>query len=476
MHVLNAVRAVRTMARALLAAAALPGLASAQPASVEPAACAAPPPTYRFLRFSEDWQSLRDPACRSDLWDTLKFVALGENAEPRLTLGGDARLVLINARYLSFGNEGGDNHNVLLQRYHVHANLRVSDSLRLFAELKSNHERGREPGPLATDVDRLDVHQAFVDVGAESSALRLGRQELVYGSGRRIFPRNGPNVRGNFDGARWMTRPGDWRADAFVFRPVAIDPGRFDDNTMDNQTFWGAYASGPHPWIAPALLDVYYIGAKRDGARFQQGVASERRHTAGARLFGRIDAWDHDHEASLQWGRSGAASIRAWAIASETGYTWRDAARRPRASLRVSVASGDRDPFDPGLQTFHSLLPRGGAVDEGFNVSAANITHLRAALALDVVPAMQATLAANTTWRTSHRDGVYGPGGGLIRGAAGSAARHVGDSVNLYLLWTINRHASLDLGIGYFWSGRFVSETGLNRNMAYVTPTFYYRF
>jgi hypothetical protein len=194
------------------------------------------------------------------------------------------------------------------------------------------------------------------------------------------------------------------------------------------------------------------------------------------RLFGRIDAWDHDHELSLQWGRFGGAAIRAWAVASETGYTWRDAARRPRASLRLSVASGDRDLADPSLQTFNSLLPRGGAVDEGFNVSAANITHLRAALTFDVSPAAQATFAANSTWRTSRRDGVYGPGGGLIRSGASSTARHVGDSVNVYLLWAIDRHASVDLGAGYFWSSRFVGETGPMRNMAYVTPTFYYRF
>jgi hypothetical protein len=177
----------------------------------------------------------------------------------------------------------------------------------------------------------------------------------------------------------------------------------------------------------------------------------------GARLSGRVDAWDHDHEVTLQWGRFGVASIHAWAIASEAGYTWPDVKRRPRASLRVSVASGDRDPADPRMQTFHSLVPRGGAVDEGFNVSAANISHLRAALTADLAPATLATIAANTTWRTSRADGVYSPGGGVIRNGTGSAARHVGDSINLYVVWVIDRHATLDLGVGYFWSGRFVA-------------------
>jgi hypothetical protein len=136
----------------------------------------APPPGYRFLRFDEDFRSMRDPTCRSGPWDGMKFIALDDVGNRTLTLGGDLRLQVVNARYLSFGNEGGDNHNVVLQRYHAHASLRWSSQLRLFAELKSNHEQGREPGPLVVDVDRIDVHLAFVDVGAASSALlRVGR-------------------------------------------------------------------------------------------------------------------------------------------------------------------------------------------------------------------------------------------------------------------------------------------------------------
>lgn len=464
---------------ALLAAAALCGGATAQtpPPATGQTGCTSAQPTYRFLRYLEDFQSLRDPACLSDPWDGVKHIALGRTGESFLTFGGDARLQLINARNLSFGNEGGDNHNVLLERYHVHAGLRVSSQFRLFAELKSNTQHGREPGPLGTDVDHADVHQAFVDIGSTSATvLRVGRQEFLYGSGRRIFPRNGPNVRGNFDAVRLSSPVGDWRADAFVFRPVAIDRGAFDDGTIDTQTYWGVYATGPHPAIAPALLDVYYIGANRESARFQQGASAEHRQTLGARLFGRSAAWDHDHEVSVQWGRFGAASIKAWAIASETGYTWNAASLQPRVSLRASAASGDRDAGDPALQTFNSLLPRGGAVDDGFNVSAANMTHLRVAAAFSVSPAVKARIALNSQWRTSERDGVYGAGGGLIRNAGTSQARHVGDGIDLLVIWTISRHATLDLGAGYFASGRFVRESGPDRNMAYATPTFHYRF
>jgi hypothetical protein len=57
----------------------LPGIAPAQLAPDEPVRCATAAPSYRFLRHAE---------------------ALGASGDPRLALGGDARLVLINARRL----------------------------------------------------------------------------------------------------------------------------------------------------------------------------------------------------------------------------------------------------------------------------------------------------------------------------------------------------------------------------------------
>jgi len=142
MVILNAVRLARRLVLPWLVFAALPGMATAQPVAEETAGCASPLPAYRFLRFSEDWQLLRNPACPGDTWDAMKSIALGENGESRLTLGGDARLSLINARYLSFGNEGGDNHDVFLQRYAISVVATLAGALGAFFNHRS-HERRR---------------------------------------------------------------------------------------------------------------------------------------------------------------------------------------------------------------------------------------------------------------------------------------------------------------------------------------------
>ena len=273
-----------------------------------------------------------------------------------------------------------------------------------------------------------------------------------------------------------MLRAQDWNIDALAFRPVAVDPGSFDDHTVDGQSFVGVYASGPFAPIAPLQLDLYVLRSHRDGARFEQGAAAERRLSFGLRTFGRAGPWDHDHEITWQTGRSGSAGIAAWSVAGEAGHSWVEADWKPRASLRLTVGSGDRDAGDPRLQTFYSLFPRGGAVDEGFSVSAANMTQGRAALTVKPRAAVEITLALNTQWRTSRRDGVYGPGGGLIRRAAGSDARHIGDSIDLIALWVVHRDVAFDLTAGWFRSGRYVAESGPSRNMTFVTPSLRIRF
>jgi len=86
------------------------------------------------------------------------------------------------------------------------------------------------------------------------------------------------------------------------------------------------------------------------------------------------------------------------------------------------------------------------------------------------------TLALETMWRTSARDGVYGPGGGVIRAPGTSVARHVGDDIDAGVYWQLDAHAAASVAFGYFLSGDFIRESGAARDMSYITTTFFYRF
>jgi hypothetical protein len=60
-------------------------------------------------------------------------------------------------------------------------NLRLSEGLRVFGQLESSLEDGRNGGPRQTDLDRLDVNQLFAGCcGARVRAVRAtsGRSPL----------------------------------------------------------------------------------------------------------------------------------------------------------------------------------------------------------------------------------------------------------------------------------------------------------
>jgi alginate export protein len=193
------------------------------------AACPASRPPYATLRYEEDYRFLRDPACRTDAWDAFKYVPLDRAGDIYLSTGVDARLKYEYFSNFLWGQGSQDGNGYVLQRYLVHGDVHVTPYARVFVQLESALEEGRRGGPRATDEDTLDLNQAFVDGVAplgdgRSLTLRVGRQELSYGSQRVVSVRESPNVRQAFDALRLiLTGPGA-RIDGFVSRPVDVHP------------------------------------------------------------------------------------------------------------------------------------------------------------------------------------------------------------------------------------------------------------
>jgi Alginate export len=322
-------------------------------------------PVYQRFRYDEDYRYLRDPAKRGELWDPIKYIPLNGAGDWYLSLGGEAR-----ERYELYNNDrwnpnSPDHDGFLLQRYLLHADLHLGPSLRIFGQLQSCLEDWRNGGPRPIDEDRLDVHQLFVDVrlpidsgDRNEFTLRVGRQEMAYGSARLIALREAPNIRQTFDAVKLLTRVGEWRVDAFLSRPVENDPGVFDDWGDDHINFWGVYATHPLPFLKDANIDLYYLGLDRPDARFVQGTADERRHSIGGRFFGKCGAWDYNFEGTFQWGTFGSGDIIAWSLNSDTGYTFESITTTPHVGLHVDVLSGDANPNDDALGTFNALFPK----------------------------------------------------------------------------------------------------------------------
>ena len=83
---------------------------------------------------------------------------------------------------------------------------------------------------------------------------------------------------------------------------------------------WGGAKGAHSEECIPYSVDLYYLGSRRKEAQFQQGTANELRHSVGSRLWGTAGPWEYNFEAVYQWGEFGDGNIRAWTIASDTGY------------------------------------------------------------------------------------------------------------------------------------------------------------
>lgn len=435
-----------------------------EPPAEPPEAAPAPTrPMFQPFRYDEDWSPLADDALRTEPLDDLKYIELDRDASIWLSLGGEARTRYEYFGEPGFGLRGLSRDDFVLQRLLLHADLHVGTHFRVFAQAISAWQLGTEGSRSTVQDDRLDVQQAFADVllgehGDESVRLRAGRMEMSFGSSRLVSSREPANVRLNFDGVRATLKAGDATVDAFCSRPVEQRLGVFNDGENDAQTFWGVYAS--MPLDGPALgVDVYYLGLNRENARFDSGVATDERHSVGARLWGRAHGFDYDVEGVFQFGRFGEKDIRAWTVASNVGYTWKDAAWKPRLGLKANIASGDTDARDSTQGTFYALFSRQGYFSEINLLAPSNFFDVHPAFQVRLREDLTATLSWDPFWKFSKDDAIYSPRGIAIASGRG-AGRYVGSTLDVQLEWQAGPQVSVTGFYAHFFPGEAVSSAG----------------
>jgi Alginate export len=436
------------------------------------------PPPYKQLRYDEDYTYLQDPTRRRDFFDPIKYVPFGGTQGRYLSVGGEARPFFEWFRNEEWGAIPGDD-GYLLQRYMAHLDVHWNERTRVWVQLKSGIETGRQDGPRPTDEDKLDLHQAFLDVtlassGERSFVLRAGRQEMNFGHARLVNYREGPNVRRSFDGLRATLKTGAWTADAFATKPTQTKPGFFDDTPDPDRNFWGLYAT--RTLAAPVSVDLYYLGLTHESAGYDQGTANETRHTNGARLWGESEGWDYDVELIYQWGRFGEGNIQAWAVASVFGYTVRGLGSRPRFALSLDVHSGDEDPKKVDLGTYNPLFPKGAYYGLITPFGPSNHWEIHPILEMQLSRRVSTKADWMFFWRRSLRDGIYDVVGNLLRTGQQSDAAFVGHSPGIEIVYSIDRHWTLTGNYSRFFAGRFLEETPPGEDITYVALWLTFKF
>jgi hypothetical protein len=437
-------------------------------ASFVSAAMPAEPP-FKLNRYDEDYSFMRDVELQGGE-PSLKYLPLGSNGY--LSFGGEIRerYDVIDAPRYGIGTKDD---SFLLQRVLVHMDLHLP-MLRLFVQLGREDVVGKNTAAGASDVDRGDVANAFVDIKPDEASfwtLRAGRQDLFLNSVQRfVSVREGPNVRQSFDGAHLTWADGPDRIDAFATRPVAYKPGPLDDSSDRTQSFSGIYGSramGPGQ-----TLDAYVLLSGRDGVRFGSQAGDERRQTFGLHWTRSIGSFDLDAEGAYQTGRFGGRVISAWAASGIVGYTFGHA-WKPRLGLDVDVGSGDKG--DGVLRTFNPLFPKGAYFNESSTVSWANLVAVRPSIGIQPWTNVQVTASVLGRWRQSGRDAVYTQPYVAIASTLANTSRHVGETYQFDANWKADRNLTLTLQTLHATAGAAVRQAG-GTPMNFVMVIGQYRF
>lgn len=410
-------------------------------------------------RWIEDYRFLDDPAKAGDPFDGLRYHRLSQSAW--LQLGAEARYRADVLNKPFFGLRGLNDDSYLLQRLQAHADLHLfDDALRTFVQVENTRAFGKDLYS-PNDEGRNEVRQAFVDLNYDFSrgryTTRIGRQEMGFGDQVFVTYRDVPNLRLSFDGVRAsLNLKGGRKLDAFAVRPLKTGEDSWDDGSNNSIKFYGLYGTLP---LTPAWsMDLFAFGLETDDRSLAGESGDEKRYTYGTRLFGRHQALDWSWNLAGQTGHLGNASIRAWAVSSDSGYTFSHP-WQPRLGLRIDAASGDSDPGDGKAGTFDPLFPRNGVYGEASLTTLSNVIVVGPTFGFSPWRTVRFEPGILEVWKQREEDGVYMPGMSMLANTRGTG-RHVGTIYRTNTRWLATPNLTLDLDLKYYDVGSAIKDAG----------------
>lgn len=427
------------------------------------------PPKYPYPRFgliqpsffdTDNFSYLDDPNnTEHDFFDSLKRIRMGDNW--LFVTGGDIRTRYEN-QYNSRLTETNNNYD--LSRLRVYGDLWYRDNLRIYAEFLGAWSSSQNLPPLPIDRNDADMLNLFADVkvadlNGDPAYVRIGRQELLFGSQRMISPLEWANTRRTFQGVRGFRQTEKWDLDLFWVQPVIPNAGKFD-SVDNNQNFAGAWAT--YRPRKGQSIDAYYLMRDITDAATVLGIpqGNTTRHTFGGRYAGAVDSFLFDVEGAMQLGSQSGRDVVAGMATVGAGYNFKDAPLNPTFWAYYDYASGG-NPVSGTTHTYNQMFPFGhyylGWLDV---IGRQNIHDLNFHLYLYPSKWVTTWLQFHSFWLADNRDALYNAAGSPTRwDPSGRAGSHVGEEIDLVMNFHLTKHLDLLTGYSYLWGGEFLRNT-----------------
>lgn len=430
-------------------------------------------PAFSSIRYNEDYRFLKNDSLEN-WYQKLKYNQLSKNGTVFISVGGEIRYQFFRFQHEDWGDAPADNNGFILTRYLGHADFRVGKSFRTFVQLQSSLANDRiSPSPV--DENLLDLHQAFFDVTMPFNkenkiVVRLGRQEMAYGSQRLVALRDGPNNRQSFDAGKVMYSGKRLKSDLFYSHFVKSKPAIFDDGFNRDTKFWGSYTV-INRIRTIQNIDLYYLGIWKASTLFDEGEAKELRHSIGSRIWNTIKGFRYDVEGLYQFGKFGDKSIHAWTIPVNSGYKFSNVKLKPELGLKAELVSGDRYYGDKKLQTFNPLFPKGNYFGLAALIGPSNLIDLHPSVSFEIAKRLLLNADYDVFWRFSENEGIYSPNVSLTYSGKNISDKFIGQQYSTDIVYSVNNFLYFRGEFTWFNAGAFIRAAGTGKDILFAAFT-----
>jgi hypothetical protein len=440
--------------------------------------------------FDIDFRYLAKPGYEKDLFDPLKRIKLADDW--LVSFGGNFWYRHVHETDSRLGSPltpNNTDNTFNLIRTRLHADIWYQDKFRLFAEGIDSRSFSQTLSPLVSDANHTDMLNLFADIKLATAKegvayVRVGRQELLYGSQRLISTLDWANTRRTFQGVKTFWRNPKLDVDAFWARPMNVIPSGHHnfDNWDTNRNFYGLWAT--YKPQRGHFGDAYFLTLDNNNSGVSGGTIGTLNtgnslvHTIGTRYIGDTNNFLYELEGMYQFGQRAGRDISAFAVASGTGYRFAALPMNPQMWLRYDFASGTSNGGDQTntSNTFNQLFPFGhyymGFLDR---VGRQNIHDFNSQVTFHPQQWLTVIAQYHRFYLANKTDALYNAGGfASAQDLTGQSGSHVGDEIDLRFNIHVNRHQDVLLGYSKLWAGEYLKATkpGVTPELFYVQYSF----
>jgi hypothetical protein len=475
--------------------------------------------TSYLERYEEDYTYLRDPTLSTDPFDPLKYIPFDPDGDVYLTLNGEFRFRYDNTDHKNFGIATGatpgkvpsftpatgvSTNELYKQRYELGADLHLGDYLRFYGELYHGQQTGHDTGdPIPGNLrDELGLVNGFGEIhdntATSETGFRAGRQEIYFGNDLQVRANVSTNLPSPvFDGFRAYRDWGFARVDAFLYNVVDFENGILQDKDNAHTNLWGVYGSYDLPrWSlagadAKSSVDLFYFGwrsspfangkgsAIYDDAAFLTGAkivaatgagfvtSQDHRDTFGLRGYGAVGDVDYDWQGAGQTGSYAGLTVKAFAVNTDTGYTFHDLPWKPRIGAHADIASGGADKAGGTMSTYQPMYPNTQYYVPNNEFAPTNFFDVAPRIGVKPAETVTAEFYYSFLWRYSQSDAIYTgapwPGGNGQNNYAATVlapGKTIGRQADLRATWAITPHVLTLFELGIFDPGSAIRTAG----------------